>query len=280
MIENYQPFERKSETAKTDMVPLMKEYLDKITQLCKKNGVSLILIKTPTTSEDMAKFYATKEYADKNKLTFLDYNEKTLYKKAGFCFSTDNCDSGHGNFQGAKKITKHIGKMLSEQYGLEKHTDEQWEETKQYYEELLKDCKLTHIINIDEYLQALKNKHYSIFISSKEENISSLKSSTRQKLMDLGMQEKEGSSYLAVFSNGKVFEQAGYNELKTNGTIEKKIVTYDIIRTNSLSSIVIDGVENSKNNRRINIVVYDNKTMKIIDSVSFDIFTEDNTLIR
>lgn len=95
-----------------------------------------------------------------------------------------------------------------------------------------------------------------------------------------GMQEKEGSSYLAVFSNGKVFEQAGYNELKTNGTIEKKIVTYDIISTNSLSSIVIDGVENSKNNRGINIVVYDNKTMKIIDSVSFDIFTEDNTLIR
>lgn len=46
------------------------------------------------------------------------------------------------------------------------------------------------------------------------------------------------------------------------------------------SSIMINGIEYSKNRRGLNFVVFDENRMKVIDQVSFDTCAEDNTAYR
>lgn len=287
-LEDYVPFEAGSSKEETPMLPLMKEYLDKIAELCRQEDISLILTKTPTTSENAAKYYTIQKYADERGLLFLDFNEKTLYEKIDFCFQTDNCDSGHGNLWGAKKITNYIGKILVNQYGIEKKVDKQWEDTKSYYEQIQKDCGLKHITDIDEYLAALQDDRYSVFISAKDDCTSHLKASTIQRLRDLGLQadlqEKYRCSYLAVISDGEMEEQISYEQIAYGGSVRNGFVTYEVesagYQCGNFSSITIEGAEQSKNGRGLNIVVYNNDTKQIMDSVCFDTFAEENTAIR
>ena len=46
------------------------------------------------------------------------------------------------------------------------------------------------------------------------------------------------------------------------------------------SSIIVNGVEYSKNMRGLNIVVYDNQLKQVTDSVAFDTFVQEMTVTR
>ena len=46
---------------------------------------------------------------------------------------------------GAQKVTDYIGQILTDRYDVAAVSDEQWESTKSYYEDLEKDCALVHI---------------------------------------------------------------------------------------------------------------------------------------
>lgn len=290
-IEGYSPFEvgTAEDAADTaEMVPLMREYLENMTELCQQQEIQLLLVKTPTTAENLAKYNVIQKYAKEHGLAFLDFNEKSLYEKTGFCFQTDNHDAGHGNLWGAQKVTQQIGRTLAELYGLGSRIDGQWEAPKSYYEGICKDCELVHMADIDEYLAALQDKRYSVFISAKDECSSCLKPSTIEKLRGLGLQAAlQGEyrcSYLAVVSDGEVVERIGYDILEAEGTVRDGLVMYSIASAGyergNVSSIVIGKAESSKNGRGLNIVVYNNDTKKIVDSVCFDTFAEENLATR
>ena len=286
--KKFKPFDAKDMKEGLNMVPLMKEYLDKIVELCEQEEIQLILVKTPSTTENIEKFYTTKQYADEHNLTFLDFNEKELYEQTEFFFMENNNDIGHVNIWGAKKLTNYVGMLLTNDYGMKESTDEQWEISKEYYEGIQKDGDLTHITDIDEYLIALQDKRYSIFISTKGEYTLNLKASTIQNLKKMGLdfklQKKHKDNYLAIISNGKVIEQMDDALLEVSGTIRNDFVMYDVISSGekygNVSSIMIDGEEQSKNKRGLNIVVYNNETMKVVDTVCFDTYVKANKVIR
>lgn len=136
--QDFLPFEKQTETINSaSMVSLMKEYLEKITNLCKKEDIPLILVKNPSTAGTAEKNITIQKYADENGLLYIDFNEKTLYEKINYNFSEDNADDGHGNIWGGIKITNYIGEVLKNQFGIEEKTDWQWEETKEYYKETI-----------------------------------------------------------------------------------------------------------------------------------------------
>ena len=114
--KNFVPFECGVSEEKIEMVPLMEEYLEKITQLCAQEDISLILIKTPSTYQNIGKHNTIEQYAAEHKLAFLDFNEKAVYEECNYCFAQDNSDDGHGNLWGAQKVTNYIGKFLIENY--------------------------------------------------------------------------------------------------------------------------------------------------------------------
>ena len=101
-------------------------YLDKMTELCKENGIELILIKAPIKwpywypewDEQMV------EYAEENDLVYINMIE--LADEIGLDYSTDTYDAGlHLNLSGAEKLSKYFGEYLVENYDLEDHRNDE-----------------------------------------------------------------------------------------------------------------------------------------------------------
>ena len=120
------------------------EYLEKMRELCERNGSELVLIKSPTNS--WAYWWydeweeQVREYAEQKGLAYYNFIEQT--EQIGIDYATDTYDAGvHLNVYGAEKMTDYFGKILAERHGLSapSHSAEQvsaWEQrAKRYYDE-------------------------------------------------------------------------------------------------------------------------------------------------
>lgn len=120
-------------------------YLDKMTKLCKDNGIELILIKSPSVypywypewNQQMV------DYAKENDLTYINFLEVT--EEMGIDYTTDTYDTGlHLNLSGAEKFSDYFGRILSEDFGLEDHRQDSklseiWKEKTDFYYEMKAD---------------------------------------------------------------------------------------------------------------------------------------------
>lgn len=184
-------------------------------------------------------------------------------------------------------MTKEIGRMLVSWYGMGGHVDKQWEITK-FYNGVQKNCELPHIEDVEKYTAMLQDKRYSVFISAMDDCTANLKESVIQNMRHIGLQaslqRKSGCSYLAIVSDGKIVEKNDFSELQAEGTIRDGKVMYELLSAGNAcgnaSSIKIDGIEYSKNCRGLNIVVYNNQTKTIVDSVCFDTHDESSRAVR
>ena len=140
---------------------------------------------------------------------------------------------------------------------------------------------------LHEYFQSLKGKNITVFISAKDEAASALTPPLLQDLKGLGiktdLQGRVRSSFYAVISPGSVVEEIGSQTvLSHEGMVGD--VPYTIssagYQVGNTSSIVIDGVEYSKNRRGLNVVVYDNSLKQVTDAVCFDTYLQEMTVTR
>ncbi len=96
------------------------EYLEKMTALCKENGVELILVKAPSLYPYWYEEYDAQitEFAQKHGLAY--YNFTTQTEQIGLDFATDTYDAGlHLNVSGAEKLSQYFAKILAEEHGIE-----------------------------------------------------------------------------------------------------------------------------------------------------------------
>jgi hypothetical protein len=114
-------------------------YLDRITKLCKDNGIKLILIKSPSIypywcdewDEQMV------QYAKDNNLTYINF--LNYVNEIGIDYSKDTYDGGlHLNLSGAEKLADYFGKTLSEDFKVpdrrnEPDTKKLWDEKVDFY---------------------------------------------------------------------------------------------------------------------------------------------------
>lgn len=115
------------------------KYLDMMTNLCKENGIELVLIKAPTIypiwyeewDEQMV------EYAKENGLKY--YNLLETSDEAGIDFQTDTYDAGlHLNVFGAEKLSRYFGNILKTEFALQDRRGEQdldaiWQKKSDFY---------------------------------------------------------------------------------------------------------------------------------------------------
>ena len=141
-IQNFNPFEIGEKQEKEQIMEYMEKYLLEVIELCKKEDIQLLLVKTPCIYETENRYHATKAIAEHYDIPFLDFNEKSMYHDLGYCFETDNYDSGHANMRGAQKLTTYIGDLLVKEFEVTQQYDIQWEQTKQYYEEVSRESGL------------------------------------------------------------------------------------------------------------------------------------------
>lgn len=117
------------------------KYLDKITSLCEKEGVELILIKAPSIypiwypqwEEQM------ESYAKEHDLKYINFLDEDIFNEIGISWDTDTYDAGlHMNVAGAEKITRYLGNVLRDECGLRDRHDEEeltntWDVKLDYY---------------------------------------------------------------------------------------------------------------------------------------------------
>jgi FMN phosphatase YigB (HAD superfamily) len=167
----------------------------------------------------------------------------------------------------------------------------QWEQDLQRWKrsgavkEMRCDIPFCVIDSIYHYLERIKNERYSALIAVKDEAAASLNDAIDTRLYLLGLRRslrgQTQRSYAAVIDRGK----AAYEELALDtltalshrGILESG-AEYEVasagLEAGDRCSLMIDGVEYAVNLRGLNIVVYDNETGEVADSVAFDTWSK------
>ena len=288
--EGFVPHEAGETEECAEMAPLMREYLDKINDLCREKDITLILTITPAMAADHTKCNAVQAYAAEKELAFISFNEQDVYQQMDYQIMVDNCDNGHPNIWGAAKVTNYLGGVLQEQFAIESKEHPQWEETREDYAFITDMCSLDHTGDIDSYLSALNHQQYAVVIASKDDFTSALRESTIDLLRQLGLSAdfagQEGCNYLAVISDGKVLlEEVSAEPIEYQGAIQNGYMPLYARSIkdgggNGLASVIINGEELSKNQSGLNIIVYNNHTRWVVDSVWFSTNVPENTMGR
>ena len=122
-------------------------YLEKLTKLCKDEGIELLLVKAPSLSPAWYDEYEVQveAYAKEHDLTYINYLE--LVDELELDYETDTYDGGlHMNLYGATKLSKHLGAVLQGQFGMADHRgedelDEFWQKKCDFYDEMIQKQK-------------------------------------------------------------------------------------------------------------------------------------------
>mgnify|MGYP001625500801 FL=1 len=131
----------KETTERQEIPEFARIYMEKITELCRKNDISLVLMSAPSPKNyNYRKHNALQEYADAQGLPYIDLNLKT--KEIGIDWKQDSYDKGdHLNVYGAQKVTAYMGKYLKENYDLPDHRGDpkyaDWDQMEKKYREKL-----------------------------------------------------------------------------------------------------------------------------------------------
>ncbi len=118
------------------------DYLDRMVQLCRDNGVELVLMKAPSIYPVWYEEWdqQIQDYAAENGLLYLNFLD--LVEEVGIDFNTDTYDNGlHLNLSGAEKLARYFGEILQETYDLADHRDDpevaaSWQEKVDFYHEM------------------------------------------------------------------------------------------------------------------------------------------------
>ncbi len=271
------------------MVEIADEYLDKIVELCKKEGIELILVNIPC-GESINRYKTTKEFADKNNLPYYDLNEEKLYNDIGY--NAEKYRYGHPNYLGAEVISRFIGELLLDDYNIPTRKDKSYDQSRINYENRIDNIKLIETVDVNKYLEELNNSRYSVFALVPANIGDYIDDEFLKRWNALGFtndikQAKDGTHYCAVKSDGKTMEKCVSEDLDFSGSIRNGVVQYRFtIDTKKMTqkghkySMVVNGTECGNTKAGLDIVVYDNEYKKIIDKVNIDTTVEERTFTR
>ena len=152
-------------------------------------------------------------------------------------------------------------------------------------------AEIHSITDIDKYFDYLAGKDCTIYIAVQDIQGYSLRQETVDRIKCLGFDEQidlfmqhEYHSFIGIVNNGRIVtEQIGGDEyISYSGEPEGYFVKMESATLNAgnFSTINIRGQEYSSKGRGLNIVVRDNLTGCIIDSVSFDTHIEEIPCVR
>lgn len=107
-----------------DIAPSIDIYLQKIQNLCEKNGAQVLLVSVPSPyNYNNARCQAIAAYAKTQGVTYLNLNGEN--SPAGIDWNTDVLDNGdHLNVSGADRISSYMGDYLTQTYDLPDHRGE------------------------------------------------------------------------------------------------------------------------------------------------------------
>lgn len=274
-------------------------YLDKIVHFCSEKGIRLILMRTPIAEVGWGanNHYAVQYLCDSYGVPYLDYCYEPLYDSANFSLAADTIDSGHLNYYGAMKLTHALGAYLAtlEPFHNANASPSSGDSTIQ---EQINTWRIERLAverqwkepGVVQYLRDSATEGRTVFVAVRDDAATSLTESQRAMLASMGLSKLSElefhDSYLAVIEDSKVSYEDRKQDLLTainGGGITTTGVlpdgtTYALtsggFNQGNVASVVIGGVEYARNQRGINIVVYDTSCHKVIASTFFDTYAQ------
>jgi nitrogen fixation-related uncharacterized protein len=143
----------------------------------------------------------------------------------------------------------------------------------------------------DEYLRMLRdNTGYTAIVAVKDVQCGFLNEIETDILESMGfdqadiLREQQYHSFIGVIEDGRMsYEQLGVDEKLTYSTkvgeLQVKIESATL-NAGNVATIEVDETDRSVNERGYNIVVIENATGRIVDTVAFDTFVEEKTCRR
>lgn len=279
MVENkeFEPYASLETNNVALLQPIMEEYMDRIVEMCDENNIDLIFVKTPSKEWNVAKHNVVADYANKREIPFYDINVEEYYNKCGIEFEEDMGDEGHVNILGAEKITRCVGEWLSVGFDLESVIDTQWENSRKWYQAELYNMSIPYIDNFDEYISALVDKDYLIFVSVQYgiDGFKEGKMIEEMGRLGLDLNIPSFGSYCALVDSGNVIiENSSEDVISEVGNLQGGDIQYNLVSTNYINggdtAITINGKNYSLKHNGINVVVFDKLTNKVVDAITYN----------
>ena len=285
-----------------------EKYLRKIIELCQENHTEILLTLMPldysaqvtdiNRSEWQGYWNKVQDIANEYGIRYLNfmyhYDELDLDKEK------DTDGGTHLNGWGADKLTSYLGNYIKQNYKLKDvRSDPKYDFMKKdvvKFEKYKKELELASLSDFSEYLDALvklKNEYadeYDVCFSVRDIQGYFLDDNIIKKMKKIGfinseiLLEKEYHSFIGITGGTENIEKYGGDEAISCDFYtknKKKIAISSQTLNSGNNSIVQIGGENySKNMRGFNIVVFDAKSEKVIDSVNFDTHVPEFTCTR
>jgi hypothetical protein len=271
------------------------EYLTKVVDLCKAENIPIMLYTNVFANLSKGRHNALQAFADKHDVQYIDMNIKEVFDTLGFSYQDDLYDSNHTNTFGTIKVMKKLGEIITSQYDIpDRRNDPAYFYLKSgahAYAHWVSVQRLQVEKNMVAYLNAVcegdNAQDYSVYISIRDEATSNMTTELKAAFLNCGFttdfSDKYRYSFLGVIERGKVTHEqiaSSVKEALAHEGVNQDKTVYKLEsagnESGNMSVITVDASANlSRNARGFNVVVYDNRLHRVIDSVSWDTFAAD-----
>ncbi len=263
------------------------EYIDKMIDLCKKNGVEPIFFNAPYEIDEAT--YARQntlcDYVESKGCDYLGFNRD--YEQYGIDYSSDFRDDGHLNDTGAAKVTRALAEYIKNNFSVEDRRGnagyESWDQHLVYLADKTLRYQLNDCTSIENYLSCIcENAKDKTIILSLNGNYRALGDEIYQPYLEqLGIDnntyEKGGvwvirNGEITCYSEGES-EFIAYQQLGTSTdlNIYKKA-------GNEYPHILIDDADLSPDCNGISVIVYDEICEYTVQAMKMNIFEGTDTI--
>ena len=281
--EHYSPDTLSDPEAREPMDPIMEDYLIRIAELCRDNGIQLILTNIPGSSHGDGVHNTIEEFAEKYGACFVDFCEESVFSQLGAEFPVISVFN-HANILGAEKLTDYMGRFLTE-LGVRGQKDPQYENTKEIYEKI-RNQKANEVIkpylkeetDFAKYLHLLKGNGCSVFLTVGSEGMGNLGEEEQEALKQLGFttdfSHMPGCSFCGAVTPAGVTEQKSAEEnIRIYGELDREKLTYQLFSAgneeNKSGYIALSGQKYAMNGQGIIVAVYNNIEHELLDAAFF-----------
>lgn len=230
------------------------QYLDEMTELCRKNKIELLLFKSPKENWHRYETEAIRALASERGLLFVDYNELYHNGAISLDLTADFRDGQHLNDFGAQKVTLHLGGYIKANYDIPDRRNERepnsWDLA----------CDYKHRSGWQEFMAATTAKECLEQLQGDKDYILIVTKT------DTGKKNKVEQW---VYEDCKVALNVKWKE---NGMQHMKIGKSELVlsKLGGVYQILIDGVEHYQPGSKWNIIVYDKITDSVTANLNFE----------
>ena len=269
-----------------------EDELRMIIDLCKEEDVELLLVRLPICGvyQGISQYnYDMRRNADarvadiarRAGVPFLNLFDEP--EEVGLVTSTDSMDGQHLSILGAQKFTRYIGEYLKEHYDLpDLRNDASYDYMDKLYEEYIAykwPAALTTsniMTGFFEFLKQAEEDTDYLVVLAVNGDIDGISVAQTSSIMGYGVKmdltHMSRQAYIAVLDDGKLIYETSPSDYALSDRFEGEVdgisvdVRSSVLASEENAQIRIAGAEYAKNQKGLNVAVYNKATGKLVDS--------------